>query len=94
LDTITSYLAKDSVEGTTVDGTGATAWLVTRYLSDTLGDSWTPNETYTVTPSTQTIDMTETTSGLSSWRGPWTGFQLDGKYLSALCTLPGFFPIQ
>jgi len=59
LDTTTSYLAKDSVEGTTVDGTGAAAWLVTRYLSDTLGDSWTPSETYIVTPSVKTIDMTE-----------------------------------
>jgi hypothetical protein len=59
LDTITSYLAKDSVEGSIVDGTGARAWLVTRYLSDTLGDSWTPTETYTVTPSLQSIDLTE-----------------------------------
>jgi len=59
LDTITSYLAKDSVEGTSVDGTGATVWRVTRYLSDTSGDSWRPTETYTVSPTTQTIDMTE-----------------------------------
>jgi hypothetical protein len=59
LDTTTSYLAKDSVEGTTVDGSGQTAWLVTRYLSDTSGDSWRPNETYMVSPSTQTINMTE-----------------------------------
>ena len=59
LDTITSYLAKDSVEGTSVDGTGATVWSVTRYLSDTSGDSWRPTETYTVSPTKQTIDMTE-----------------------------------
>ena len=44
LDTITSYLAKDSVEGTSVDGTGATVWSVTRYLSDTSGDSWRSEE--------------------------------------------------
>src|SRR5580704_9154513 len=41
LDTVTSYLAKDSVEKQTVDNTGATVWLVTRYLSDTTGSSWT-----------------------------------------------------
>src|SRR6201999_2372152 len=49
-DTITSYLAKDSVEKKTVDNTGATVWLVTRYLSDTLGSSWTPTLTYIVSP--------------------------------------------
>ncbi len=59
LDTITSYLAKDSVEKSVVDGSGQTTWLVTRYLSDTTGSSWTPNLTYTVTPSRATIDVTE-----------------------------------
>src|ERR1700722_11444298 len=51
LDTTTSYLAKDSVEKMTVDGSGQTAWLVTRYLSDTTGSAWSPSLTYTVTPS-------------------------------------------
>src|ERR1700692_80545 len=50
-DTITSYLAKDSVEKSFIDGSGQTAWLVTRYLSDTLGSFWSPSLTYTVTPS-------------------------------------------
>jgi hypothetical protein len=59
LDTVTSYWAKDSVEKSIVDASGATVWLVTRYLSDTLGDGWTPTITYTVAPSTQTIDVTE-----------------------------------
>jgi hypothetical protein len=59
LDTVTSYLAKDSVEKQTVDNTGATVWLVTRYLSDTTGDFWSPTLTYTVTPSLSTIDVTE-----------------------------------
>ena len=59
LDTITSYLAKDSVEDSTTDAAGNVEWLVTRYLSDTTGVNWTPNETYTVAPSIQTIIMDE-----------------------------------
>ncbi len=58
-DTITSYLAKDSVEQKTVDGTGATVWLVTRYLSDTTGSFWSPSLTYVVSPSSAAIDVTE-----------------------------------
>jgi hypothetical protein len=58
-DTITSYLAKDSVEKQTVDNTGATVWLVTRYLSDTTGSSWVPSMTYVVSPSLSAIDVTE-----------------------------------
>src|SRR5580658_241178 len=58
-DTITSYLAKDSVEQETVDGTGAKVWLVTRYLSDTTGSFWTPSMTYVVSPSSSAIDVTE-----------------------------------
>jgi len=59
LDTITSYLAKDSVEDSTTDAAGNVEWLVVRYLSDTTGANWTTNETYTVTPSIQTILMNE-----------------------------------
>jgi len=59
LDTITSYLAKDSVSDTLTDASGNLNYLVVRYLSDTLGDSWTPNETYMVTASTQNIELTE-----------------------------------
>src|ERR1700679_4001170 len=59
LDTITSYLAKDSVEGSIIDAAGNVEWLVVRYLSDTTGANWTTNETYTVTASTQTIIMDE-----------------------------------
>src|SRR5579872_1103717 len=57
-DTVTSYLAKDSVEKKTVDNTGATAWLVTRYLSDTTGSSWVPSITYVVSASDPAIDVT------------------------------------
>ncbi|HXB06293.1 MAG TPA: hypothetical protein VNW04_04240 [Puia sp.] len=59
LDTVTSYLAKDSVESSFVDGSGNTAWNVTRYLSDTTGTNWNPTETYTVTPFQQRIELTE-----------------------------------
>jgi len=59
LDTVTSYLAKDSVEGSFTDGQGNVAWLVTRYMSDTTGTTWYTGETYTVTPSQQRLEMTE-----------------------------------
>ena len=59
LDTTTSYLAKDSVEKSFTDASGNVAWLVTRYLSDLSGSDWEPNETYTVSPSVQKLEMTE-----------------------------------
>jgi hypothetical protein len=59
LDTISSYLAKDSVEKVITDNTGRTVWLVTRYLSDTLGTAWVTNETYSVTPTAQTLEVAE-----------------------------------
>lgn len=59
-DTTTSYLAKDSVEKSIVDGEGNQAWLVTRYLSDTTGQSWAPSGTFTVTPSSTRVYVSET----------------------------------
>jgi hypothetical protein len=59
LDTVTSYLAKDSVEQSYTDGTGNTSWLVTRYMSDTTGSSWYTGETYIVSPGVQKIEMDE-----------------------------------
>src|ERR1700743_554916 len=50
LDTVTSYLAKDSVSDTITDAAGNHAFLVVRYLSDTTGAVWTTNETNVVTP--------------------------------------------
>ena len=60
MDTVTSYLAKDSVEDTLIDGQGRKAWLVTRYLSDTgATQGWSPSISYTITPSTQRIELME-----------------------------------
>jgi hypothetical protein len=59
IDTVSSYLAKDSVEKMGTDNAGHQVWFVTRYLSDTTGASWTPTQTYTVTPSVQTLEIVE-----------------------------------
>jgi hypothetical protein len=60
LDTVTSYLAKDSVEESFIDNSGRPSWRVVRYLSDTTGTlPWTASETYSVTPSVQTIEVQE-----------------------------------
>lgn len=60
LDTITSYLAKDSVESATTDNSGRPSWIVVRYLDDTAGAGpWIVNETYLVTPSNGTIEVLE-----------------------------------
>jgi hypothetical protein len=60
LDTVTSYLAKDSVETATTDNQGRPSWLVTRYLSDLTGtDPWVPSETYVVTPTGSDVEVVE-----------------------------------
>lgn len=59
LDTLTRYLAKDSVEEAVKDNMGNPSWRVVRYLSDTTGAVWTPSETYLVTPSVQTLQVME-----------------------------------
>jgi hypothetical protein len=60
LDTLTSYLAKDSVEEKFTDNTGQTAWRITRYLTDTNAVTpWTPFETIIVNPSLTRIEMVE-----------------------------------
>src|SRR5579859_1968510 len=59
-DTITSYLAKDSVESAVTDNQGRPAWLVTRYLNDTTGGGpWIPGETYQVIPTSNTVEVVE-----------------------------------
>ena len=70
LDTITSYLAKDSVEKSFIDGSNKQAWLVTRYLSDLSGLNWTASQTYTVSPSTQQVAMTENNLRYIKLAGP------------------------
>ncbi len=59
LDTITSYLAKDSVESSYIDASGQTNWLVTRYISDTTGILWSPHQTYIVNADSRNLQMTE-----------------------------------
>lgn len=59
LDTVTSYLAKDSISDTITDATGNVQYLVERYLSDTTGSNWVPNETYTVEATSENIIMNE-----------------------------------
>ncbi|HMH22135.1 MAG TPA: hypothetical protein VK563_10175 [Puia sp.] len=59
-DTVTSYLAKDSVEGPIEDALGRPAWRVVRYLNDTTGNGpWTPAETYMVIPTSSTVEVVE-----------------------------------
>jgi hypothetical protein len=60
LDTVTSYLAMDSVEEETADNQGRPSWLVTRYLTDTAGiNPWAPTETYMVTATGSDVEMVE-----------------------------------
>lgn len=60
LDTLTHYLAKDSVEHSFVDNAGHTSWVVVRYLSPATGPTvWTASETKTVTPFAQSIEEVE-----------------------------------
>jgi hypothetical protein len=60
LDTITSYLAMDSVETVTTDNQGRVSYLVTRYITDTAGiNPWAPSETYMVTPTFSDVEMVE-----------------------------------
>lgn len=92
LDTVTSYLAKDSVEDSLIDGAGNRAYFVVRYLSDTTGSNWVTNETYTVTPSTQKIEMTE--SNLRFIRLAWpidNGFSWSGNSYLPYAPYQGYF---
>jgi hypothetical protein len=60
LDTLTSYLAKDSVEQKFTDNAGQTAWRITRYLTDTNATApWTPVQTIIVNPSLTRIEVSE-----------------------------------
>jgi hypothetical protein len=80
LDTVTSYLAKDTVEDSFTDGAGNLAWHVTRYLSDTTGSSWNVYATYVVTPSTQKIELTEDNLRFIKLAFPMTnGFSWQGN---------------
>ncbi|MHA4809679.1 hypothetical protein ACX0G9_16315 [Flavitalea flava] len=59
-DTITSYLAKDSVEEAFTDNQGRPSWRIVRYLTDATGTlPWAPTETYSVTPTSASLEMNE-----------------------------------
>jgi hypothetical protein len=60
LDTVTSYLAKDSIEGTETDNLGRTGFVVERYLNDTTGTGpWNPSMTYLIILTGSTLEVVE-----------------------------------
>lgn len=60
LDTLTSYLAKDSVEAAITDNQGRPSWMIQRYLTDTTGTQpWVPSMTYMVTYTVNTMQVVE-----------------------------------
>ena len=59
-DTIIKYQAKDVIDTAITDNLGRPAWRVIRYLNDTLASgTWTPDMTYMIVPTTQTIEVIE-----------------------------------
>jgi hypothetical protein len=57
---IHSYLVKDTVDDTLYDASGRLTYRVHRFLTDTLFDNpWQDDITYTVTPTTNTIEVVE-----------------------------------
>ena len=89
LDTLTRYLAKDSVEEAITDNLGNPSWRIVRYLSDTTGSSWTPSETYFVTPSIKTLEMVE-----NNLRSIKLAFPMDEGYSWAGNTYMPYAPYQ
>jgi hypothetical protein len=81
LDTLTSYLAKDSVEEAITDNQGRPSWLVVRYLSDTTGTlPWTPTMTYMVTYLGNTLQVVENNLRFIKLTEPLTiGFNWTGN---------------
>lgn len=90
-DTITSYQAKDQVEGPATDNLGRNGWRIVRSLRDlnsTSDNDWTPLMTYMVIPSHQQVEVSENnfryiklvtpvTDG-HTWRG--NGYLPDNPY--------------
>lgn len=79
-DTITRYLAKDTVEAASTDNQGRPSWTIVRYLNDTTGKGpWIPAVTYLVTPTPQTLEVVENNLRFSKLAYPvnegvsWTG---------------------
>jgi hypothetical protein len=59
-DTIVKYQAKDVVDAAITDNLGRPSWRIIRYLNDTAAlGTWTPDITYLVTVSTNTLEVVE-----------------------------------
>ena len=61
-DTVVSYQAKDSIEGTFTDVFNRPGWRVHRYIRDinsTNENDWTNNITYFIIPAAQTVEVME-----------------------------------
>jgi hypothetical protein len=57
---IDSYIAKDTIDGILADNLGRTTYRVHRFLTDTLmAGPWQDDITYTVTPTTNTVEVVE-----------------------------------
>lgn len=58
--TVTSYLVQDVIDTTILDNLGRPTWRVFRYITDTAqSQPWTSLETYTITPTINTIEVNE-----------------------------------
>ena len=90
VETVVSYLAKDTVEGPATDNLGRAGWRVVRYLLDTSNNYWQPMLTYHVIPSRENIEVNEANFRFlkltlpikegRSWRG--NGYLPDNPYES------------
>ena len=59
-DTTVKYQAKDVVDAAITDNLGRPSWRIVRYLNDTAASgTWTPDITYLVTVSTNTLEVVE-----------------------------------
>jgi hypothetical protein len=58
-DTVVSYQAKDVVYDTTTDNLGRAAFVIVRYLRQDSSQEWTPNNTFMVVPTTNSIEYVE-----------------------------------
>jgi hypothetical protein len=58
-DTVISYQVQDVVDSQITDNTGKAAFRIIRYIRKNPADSWTPNNTFMVIPTDNSIDVVE-----------------------------------